>query len=415
MLRENPARRVLVVASTFPSSESDEAPAFVRDLVIAMQREEPGVAFAVLAPHVGRRTAPYAQHAAYEEFRFRYAWPASLQRLTGRGILPALAHEPWLLLLVPFLFVGEGIALRKLVRSWKPDVIHAQWFTPQGVVAAVVSRMTGVPFVLTTHASDVSVWHRVPLLGRAIVRRFLPRAAAITAVSTQTLARARAFFSDQEWKHLEPRTRIMPMGVTLPVQEPAAARPTPDTILFIGRLAAKKGVPVLLEAFAMLQRADVRLVVAGSGPEQEALERDVRRRGIERQVEFAGFVTGEAKRALIARADVIVVPSIETAGGDAEGLPVVVLEALAAGKPCVATDASGAGDVIRHGENGWLVPQRDAAALASALRGVLALSAAERDAVGKRAREGAQQFAWPTVARRHWQFLFADARDFPRA
>jgi glycosyltransferase involved in cell wall biosynthesis len=414
VLREHPARRVLVVASTFPASESDESPAFVRDLVVAMQREAPGVAFAVLAPHVGRRTAPYAQHAEYEEYRFRYAWPAGLQRLTGRGILPALAHEPWLLLLVPFLFLGEGIALRKLVRSWKPDVIHAHWFTPQGVVAAVVSRMTGVPFVLTTHASDVSVWRRVPVLGRAIVRRFLPRAAAITAVSTQTLARARAFFSDQEWKHLEPRTRILPMGVTVPAEDPVAARPTPDTILFIGRLAAKKGVSVLLEAFASLERADVRLVIAGSGPEQDALARDVRRRGIEPQVEFTGFVTGDAKRALIARADVIVVPSVETSDGDAEGLPVVVLEALAAGKPCIATDASGAGDVITHGANGWLVPQRDASALALALGGILSLSAAERDAVGRRAREGAQQFSWPTVARRHWQFLFADARDVPR-
>jgi glycosyltransferase involved in cell wall biosynthesis len=97
-----------------------------------------------------------------------------------------------------------------------------------------------------------------------------------------------------------------------------------------------------------------------------------------------------------------------TPSGDAEGLPVVVLEALAAGRLCVATDASGAGDVITNGENGFLVPARDSEALASRLRAVLALDEATRERIGTRARESMVALQWPLIARRHLDFLFTD-------
>ena len=205
-------RRILVVASTFPASPTDATPRFVRDLVEAMHLEDPSRSFAVLAPHVGTETVTYQRHEHFEEFRFGYVWPRGLQRLTKRGIMPAIAAQPWMLGVVPFLFLGEYLAMRRLVRTWKPDVIHAQWFTPQGVVAAMVARATGVPWVLTTHASDVSVWHKLPFFGSGIVRALLPTAQRITAVSTGTLARARGFFDVNEWAMIEPKVRIIPMG-----------------------------------------------------------------------------------------------------------------------------------------------------------------------------------------------------------
>lgn len=420
-------RRILVVASTFPASPTDATPRFVRDLVEAMHREDPSRSFAVLAPHVGTETVTYQRHEHFEEFRFGYVWPRGLQRLTKRGIMPAIAAQPWMIGVVPFLFLGEYLAMRRLVRTWKPDVIHAQWFTPQGVVAALVARATGVPWVLTTHASDVSVWHKLPFFGSGIVRALLPTAQRITAVSTGTLARARGFFDANEWAMIEPKVQIIPMGA--PAIVAAASTPSPSgtsasavaavrtpaaqgahaapTLLFIGRLAEKKGIPVLLDALSRLE-ASVRLVIAGTGPEEAALRAQVARLGLTERVDFVGFVTGAAKDALIAAADVVVVPSIVTPSGDAEGLPVVVLEALAAGRLCVATDASGAGDVITDGENGFLVPARDGEALASRLRTVLALDGAARERVAARARESMVALQWPRIARRHLEFLFTD-------
>ncbi|MCC7004215.1 MAG: glycosyltransferase [Gemmatimonadaceae bacterium] len=412
-------RRILVVASTFPASPTDATPRFVRDLVEAMHREDPSRSFAVLAPHVGTETVTYQRHEHFEEFRFGYVWPRGLQRLTKRGIMPAIAAQPWMLGVVPFLFLGEYLAMRRLVRTWKPDVIHAQWFTPQGVVAAMVARATGVPWVLTTHASDVSIWNKLPFFGGGIVRALLPFAQRITAVSTGTLARARGFFDVNEWAMIEPKVRIIPMGAPAIVasaenatgntveSHTSANRGATRSLLFIGRLAEKKGIPVLLDALSRLD-ASVRLVIAGTGPEEDALRAQVARLGLTERVEFAGFVTGAAKDALIAAADVVVVPSIVTPSGDAEGLPVVVLEALAAGRLCVATDASGAGDVITDGENGFLVPARDSEALASRLKIVLALDATARERVAARARESMVALQWPLIARRHLEFLFTD-------
>ncbi len=412
-------RRILVVASTFPASPTDATPRFVRDLVEAMHREDPSRSFAVLAPHVGTETVTYQRHEHFEEFRFGYVWPRGLQRLTKRGIMPAIAAQPWMLGVVPFLFLGEYLAMRRLVRTWKPDVIHAQWFTPQGVVAAMVARATGVPWVLTTHASDVSVWHKLPFFGSGIVRALLPTAQRITAVSTGTLARARGFFDVNEWAMIEPKVRIIPMGApaivasagpatgTTAESHASANRGATRSLLFIGRLAEKKGIPMLLDALSHLD-GTVRLVIAGTGPEEDALRAQVARLGLTERVEFAGFVTGAAKDSLIAAADVVVVPSIVTPSGDAEGLPVVVLEALAAGRLCVATDASGAGDVITDGENGFLVPARDSEALSTRLRAVLTLDEVVRERVAARARESMVALQWPLIARRHLEFLFTD-------
>ncbi len=401
------ATRILVVASTFPMSETDASPRFVRDLVEAMHREDPSRRFAVLAPQVGRGGPAHQRHEHFEEFRFRYAWPASLQRLTGRGIVPTLAAEPWLLLVLPWLFVGEFIALRRLVRRWAPDVIHAQWFTPQGVVAALVARWSGVPWVLTTHASDVSIWDRVPLVGARVVRALLPTATRITAVSSGTLGRTRRFFSDAEWAGIASKVAIIPMGA--PGVSTAAAPSGGDerTLLFIGRLAEKKGVPVLLDALGRLPES-VTLTIAGTGPDEATLRAQVTRLGLESRVRFAGFVTGDAKQQLLASAAVVVVPSVVTAGGDAEGLPVVVLEALAAGKPCVASDESGAGDVIVDGENGFLVPARDVERLHRRLAEVLAMDAAALAQLAARATASMQALQWPVIARRHLEFLFTD-------
>jgi glycosyltransferase involved in cell wall biosynthesis len=416
-----PGLRVLVMASTFPASGTDEAPAFVRDLVIALKETYPEMALQVLAPHFRDRTAPYTRHLHFEEFRFRYAAPRSLQRLTGRGIMPAITSDRRLLALVPVLFAAELAALLRHIRRERPDVIHAHWFTPQGVVAAIASRVTGVPFVLTTHSSDVQVWERVPLLGPVIVRALLPRADRITAVSSVTLARTRRFFSEGEWASIAPRVAIIPMGVDPP--SPGGALPAElktragfagkQVLLFIGRLTEKKGVDHLLDAVAKAARDDVHLVVAGSGPDAEALRRRASQAGVAARVSFPGFITGAAKAELIRMCDAVVVPSVVAASGDAEGLPVVVLEALAAGKPCIATHESGAGDIIVDGDNGFLVPGRDHEALAARIGAVLALDPEARERLGDRARASARPVHWTAIAARHHDFLFAHLGKVP--
>jgi glycosyltransferase involved in cell wall biosynthesis len=411
--------KVLVVASTFPTSDVDETPAFVKHLVVALARACPHLQIDVLAPQWRDRTPLTIRHEHYAEYRFPYFWPRRWQRLAGRGILPTIQQHRRFALMLPFLFLFEGIALMRHVRRHRPDVIYAHWFTPQGVMAAIVSALTGVPYVLTSHADDVRVWRKVPLAGPALVRKLLPRAKRITAVSAATCDKMRAFFSESEWDVLRPRVAVVPMGVDIaslaPAQIESAALKVGHgfdgkrVIYFIGRLVEKKGVAFLLEALSQVVRdpahRDVMLVVAGEGPLRSILNAQAQRLGLHDHVRFIGYVSGQRKLEMLRLADIVAVPSIETASGDSEGFPVVVMEALAAGKICVATDATHTASVLTDGVSGFLVPQKDGRALAAALIRALALSGEERHALMLRARSAVAGLDWPAIARQHYAFL----------
>jgi glycosyltransferase involved in cell wall biosynthesis len=408
--------KVLLVASTFPSSDTDAAPAFVKDLVIALHRTHPELHIDVLAPQFRDQTPPLVARPHYDEHRFAYAFPKRLQQLAGRGIVPAIEHNKALIGLVPLLFAGETLALLQRVRAERPDVIYAHWFTPQGVTAAVVSALTGVPWVLTSHANVVRVWGKLPVVGRHVVRALLPTASRLTAVSGTTLAKMRAFFSDEKWAPIAEKTAVIPMGVDVGALAPSS---TPAGVLkerhglagkrvvyFVGRLAEKKGVPFLLEAFARLGDVDdAVLVIAGDGHLKPELEAHAARLALGERVRFVGYVTGARKSELLQLADVVAVPSIEAASGDSEGFPVVIMEALAAGRVCVASDATGADDVLRDGESGFVVPQKDSVALATALRRGLSLDDDARARLGERARQAAAALDWPGIAERHFAHL----------
>lgn len=411
-MRRRSTKKVLVVASTFPASDTDPVPAFVKDQVIALKAAYPECDFSVLAPHDARSaTVPFRNRAAYDEYRFHYFWPRRLEKLAGRGIMPALKKNPAYYLEIPFLFLFEFMALLRLTKKLKPDVIYAHWFTPQVVTAGMVSSFTKVPFVFTTHSSDVAVWHKVPLIGGFMVRRFTAQATALTAVSRRSLAKLQSFFSDEQWKVVSRKSAIIPMGVDLPADPSAAKSATrPHNILFIGRLAEKKGVQYLIPAFAQIQSyfPSATLTIAGDGPLLESLKRQAAESGLTPdKVVFSGYVSGQRKAAAIAAADIFVVPSIIAASGDAEGLPVALMEGLAAGKLCIATNESGADDIIQDGVSGYLLPEKDVPALAAALTKALSLDPATKSAICASGRTVAEQFAWPVIARRHYEHLLA--------
>ncbi len=409
--------RVLVLASTFPSGPDDPVPTFVRDQIVAISRLHPELEFSVLAPHDRRsRTQNHSVHDNYTEHRFHYFWPRRAERLAGRGIMPALRENPAFYLTVPFLFLGEFSAALRIARRSRPQVIYAHWFTPQAVVASWVSRWTGIPFVFTTHASDVDVWRRVPGIGARIVNSASRRARAISAVSTRSRDKLTSFFAKSR---SSVEVAVIPMGVDIPDPSagPALRAGARERLgldgrrvhLFMGRLVEKKGVAYLLESLRTVEDelGEWLLVIAGDGPLAEELRALSHELGLAERVRFVGFLTGAAKEDYLRAADVFVVPSIETADGDAEGLPVALLEGLAHGLACVATNESGADGIISHGVDGFLCPQRDVQALAVSLLAVHSLDGPARDELSMRALSLAENFSWPQIARQHYDALFA--------
>lgn len=403
-------KHVLVVASTFPSGPEDTVPRFVHDQVLALRRARPDWRFTVLAPHDARSaTRDLVEHADFVERRFHYVWPRRWESLAGHGIMPAIRRNPLQLLAVPLLLWSERRAVRRVVREDRPDIVYAHWFTPQALTSAGVAEAAGVPLVFTTHASDVAVWGRFGALGRRIVASVTRRTRRLTAVSRTSLERMRRFFSEDEWRDVLARADIIPMGVDLPEPGPVADDPHPGrrVILFMGRLAEKKGVRFLIDAFARVRAQDplALLVIAGDGPLRADLEAQAAALGLGEDVVFAGYASGAAKDALYRRADVCVLPSIVTSDGDAEGLPVSLLEALGYGRPTIATDASNAGEVVEPGADALVIPSADADAIAGALTDVLGWTPERRAEVSAAARRTAERFAWPTVAERTAAFL----------
>jgi glycosyltransferase involved in cell wall biosynthesis len=402
--------KLLAVASTFPAGDTDPVPAFVKEQMIALKNARPGLHISVLAPHDSRSsTQGFKRWPAYDEYRFHYFWPFAAEKLAGRGIVPALKANPLNYLLIPFLFFGEFLAVLSLTKRLKPDVLYAHWFTPQGVVCSWVSRVTGTPFVFTTHASDVDVWRKIPLLGRSVVRSSARRAHAFTAVSRRSMQKLQRFFPAEQWLAMQSKGAIVPMGVAIP--EVRMAQPLEQSdqtvILFLGRLAEKKGVQYLLPAYATARAnlGNSLLIIAGDGPMRGHFEQQAAALGLGDRVRFAGFITGTQKASLLRRADLFVVPSILTASGDAEGLPVSLLEGLANGKICIATAESGADDILTHGRDGFLVPQKSVEALSAALIRAARLNRSVRDDMEAAARKTAQQFDWASIASRHYELL----------
>lgn len=398
--------RLLVIATTFPSSDTDPVPAFVKEQLIAFKKIDPKLEISVLAPHDARsHTQSFTKHQYYDEYRFHYAWPHTLEKLAGRGIMPALKKNPLNYLLIPFLFMGEFVALLRLTKKLQPDVLYAHWFTPQAVTARYVGALTKTDFVFTTHAADVDVWNKIPLIGKWIVRSNVSKAKAFTAVSSRSMHKVEQFFSPAQWKALKSRAKIIPMGLTLPeqVSPPKQKGATTKTITFVGRLTEKKGVQYLLPAYKQIleHHKNSKLVIAGDGPMRSELEAQARQLGVNEHVSFSGYVSGKRKDEVMRNTDIYVVPSIITKSGDAEGLPVSLMEGLSYSKICIATNESGADDILSNGIDGFLIPQQDINALVDTISQCLNLSKAREDAIRAAAQVTAEQFSWPIIAKRH--------------
>ncbi len=201
-------------------------------------------------------------------------------------------------------------------------------------------------------------------------------------------------------RHFASRYRIIPSGVDCAFYSDAA--PLPEymdgkrNILFLGRLEKRKGLPYLLEAFVQVKRelADTRLiVVGGDGGLRAACERYVERQAVE-DVVFTGFVAEEEKPRYLKTAHIYCAPNT-----GAESLGIVLLEAMSAGTPIVASNIEGFVDVLTGGREGLLTPPRDSEALAQALKRLLS-DQLLREAMGKRAAKAAQAYNWDRVTGR---------------
>jgi glycosyltransferase involved in cell wall biosynthesis len=307
----SPARalRVAVFTTSYPRSDDDFSGRFVFNTVANLRAR--GLEIDVVGP------------GAYSDF--------GVTANNGAGLIGNLKRRPWL---APLVLISMILTLRRVAKN--ADLVHTNW-----LAGAVVAAFSGKPFVVTLHGSptagrfqDLALATRAPWL----VRRILGRARTVICCSERLATAMRGCGLTN--------VRAIPYGVHVP--DELGAEDEPASVLYVGRLSPEKNIDVIAEATDGLPR-----IVAGDGPLRHLLPDTI------------GFVGAETVSELYRRAAVVVVAS------QAEGLPNVVLEAMAHGKTVVATPVGGIPTVIEDGKTGLLVPPRDAGALRAAIEQAL--------------------------------------------
>lgn len=267
-----------------------------------------------------------------------------------------------------FVYACTFVSHARVVRSFDPGVVLSFFAYPYGFAAVLLAGTFGRPVVVSCRGSDINHLARAGLR-RRLIGWALRRCRFVVAVS-------RALADEIARLGVDPaRIRVVPNGIDAErfrTTDAATARaglglaPAGRLVVCVSRLSPEKGIDLLLDALALVQSADLRAVVVGDGPERERLLAQRARLGLADRVEFAGRRDHEEIPAWMAAADVVVLSS------RTEGYPNVLVEALACGRPVVATRVGGVPDIVTDDTLGIMVDPADPAALARGIERALA-------------------------------------------
>lgn len=314
-------------------------------------------------------------------------------------ILGAYVREPRMLIRALATFAAATVHAETLI-ALDTDHVHAHFASYPALAAWVCHRLTGIPYSFTAHAHDVFV----NPLG---VHRRAADAAFVVSISDFNRRLLRELAPDTSPLHVV-HCGVDTTSYRFATHAPPAAGPV--RALCVASLREKKGHRILFEALAAkrseLERIELDLV--GDGPLRRQLEAEVDRLGLAARVRFHGDLTERAVAEMLERADLFVLPSVIERGGDTEGIPVALMEAMAVGLPVIASRLTGIPELVHDGETGLMVDPGDAQGLARRLEGLLAdpAGAASRAA---RARDLVEREFSLESSARHLTMLFTGA------
>jgi glycosyltransferase involved in cell wall biosynthesis len=316
---------------------------------------------------------------------------------------------------------SSRVGMRR-AREFRPDAAQVFFGIPSGLGAYLLRRRYGVPYVVFLGGRDVPRPNPDPPYYRYLYALLKPailgiwrNAAHVVACSDGLRELARATAPDLPF-------RVIPDGIDLDKFPPKSYEPRPTVrILGIGRLIPRKGFDTLIRAAALLKAStpspsapipspfqggglgwgfvpSFEVEIVGDGPERTSLESLAKSLGVADRVRFAGSVPYDSLPGRYADADVYALTS------HAEGMPLVVLEAMATGLPILATDVQGMDELVADGVNGWRFPVNDAEGLAARLAELIA-DPVRRESFGRASRERVQKYAWSNVAEAYLELL----------
>ena len=387
--------RMLVLASTYPRWVGDTIPNFVH--LLNRQLSKRGIQIFALVPHC-EHSASYEELDEIKIHRFRYfferyevlAYQGGMLNTLTRGLLPKL-------LLILYL-VSQFVHTLTYTVSKKIDLIHAHWVLPQGLVAVLVTKLLfwkKIPIVITVHGGDI-----YGLNGKFVnlIRNWTFRqAAAITIVSNAI---------KKELPNLS-TVHIRSMGVDAQHLFYPTGEKRKNFILFVGRLAEKKGCEILIRAFKEIHKihANIDLKIIGDGPLQNELIKLSDELAISTRVHFIGSVPQTELPPWYRTASVFVLPSIVAKSGDQEGLGLVLAEAMACECPVIASNLPAVRDLAVDERFGELVQPSNISELATALNFVLENSSHALSGAKLARKHVLENYDWQVVGEDYYKIV----------
>ncbi|MDZ7331461.1 MAG: glycosyltransferase [candidate division KSB1 bacterium] len=393
-------KKILITTSTFPRWQGDTEPAFISDMAQALSHY---FKVFVLAPHANG-ASKQETWGSVEIRRFTYMIPHRWQRLCyGGGIFANLLKSKLNYLLIPFLFLFEAIAVIRLVKKERIDLLYANFAVPQGLVGVLVKRWIKIPVIVNVLGGDIGISN--PML-RYLVRYSLKRVDHIVAL---TPALREAIEQLNLGTH---DISIMPLGVNTDLFSPDHRSETirqkyvvngAPLLLFVGRLVEKKGVAYLINAMpdVLKKFQQAKLLIIGNGLLANELKRLAQQLQLSDSVYFEGDLDNKKLPQYYASADIFIGPSIIPESGDLEGQGVVFLEAMASGCCTIGTNIGGIPMSVVHEKSGLLVEQKNSRQISQAIIRIL-----EDDALRARLQRDGRQFVienfdWRAIANRY--------------
>ncbi|MGE8942943.1 glycosyltransferase [Leptospira interrogans] len=273
-------------------------------------------------------------------------------------------------------YVAQASRIKEMLDETPVDHLHAHFGTNSTEIARFVSLLGGPTYSFTVHGSNEADDGKYLHLDRKV-----RDAKFVVAVSAYTRSQLLRHAAPEDWH----KVHVVHCGLDRESFNDTAQASSSPIFLCIGRLSPEKGHLILLDGFRQvtLHNPEARLVIVGDGPLRSLLEQRIRDLGLESHVRITGWISGDAVREEILACRVLVQPSFQ------EGLPVVIMEAMALGRPVISTYVAGIPELVVR-ETGWLVPAGDAQTLADAMEHSVHLPDAEIRRMGAAAHDRAR-------------------------
>lgn len=397
-------KRLLITSSTFPRWTKDAEPPFVFELG---KRLTKNFNVFILAPHF-QGAKKFEKLENLKIHRFQYFWPEKWQKLCYQGgILSNLKNNKLLILQIPFFIIFELLAVRKIVKKERINLIHAHWIIPQGLIAVLYKKLfreKELKIICTSHGSDILRLKGPMSIISEIKKWVLNNVDKLTAVSNIIKNEAIKLNVKENLP-----IKVIPMGVDSRAFSPAHYNEKIKEkhniqgpfLLFVGRLAKEKGVEYLIETMPKIIRKypETKLLIVGFGPRRKFLGRQVKELGLEKNVVLVGAIPNDQLPKYYATADIFISPSLS------EGFGLVFVEALLSKTCVISSDLKSIGDIVKNEETGIQVNVKNSNLFAKKIIELIE-NKRKREKLARNGRDFVKNnYSWDIVAGKYLQVL----------